>query len=111
MLVFNCVICNPHRGGIIAMHRRLGLHVTHCFESLMKYNASLESLVQSSEFSLGSGGHDETDDSCANVERAIETNRFAIFRLPTHEEVTTSLAACFCFREVRRVRVYVHNHI
>jgi hypothetical protein len=110
-LAFNCVIWDPHCSGIIAMHRRLGLHVTHCFKSLLKYDVCLAIVVQSSKFNFGSGGHDKTEDICTNVECAVETNGFAIFRLPTHEEVTTSLAACFCFREVRRVGVYVHDHI
>jgi hypothetical protein len=91
------------------MHRHLGLHVTHCFKSLSKYNASLVIVVQSSEFSFGSGGHDKMEAICANVEHAVEMNGFTIFRLPTHEEVTTSSAACFCLREARSVGVYLIN--
>ncbi len=45
MLVFNCVIGDSHRGGIILMHRRLGLSVTHCFESLAKYDTRLAIVV------------------------------------------------------------------
>jgi hypothetical protein len=68
-------------------------------------------VVQSSEFSFSSGGHNKMEDICANMEHAVEMSGFAIFRLPTHEEVTTRLAVCFCFRVAKRVRVYVHNHI
>jgi hypothetical protein len=79
------------------MHRRLGLRMAHFGQCEPKYNARLAIMVQGAEFCLGGEGDDKSQNCCAYVESAIQTNWFAFAWHPSQEEMTTCPASGFGF--------------
>ena len=90
---------------------RLRLRMAHVGQCEPKNNASLAIMVKCAEFGLGSGSNDKSQNACADMKSAIETNWFAVLRHLTEEKMATCPATGFGFRQVRSVGVDIQNHI
>ena len=62
-------------------------------------------MVKCTKFCLGGGCDDESQNCCAHVKSAIQTNRFAIAWHPTEEKMATCPATGFGLRKVRGIGV------
>jgi len=96
-LPLDSIVCDTHRRGVVAMHRCLWLRMAHVGQGESKNNTSLAIMVKCAEFGLGSGSDDESQNCCADMKSAIETNWFAVSRHPTEEKMATCPATGFGF--------------
>jgi hypothetical protein len=99
------VVRNTHRSGVVTMHRGLWLRMAHVRQCESENNASLAIMVKCTEFCFGCGCDDESQNCCAHVKSAIQTNRFAIAWHPTEEKMATCPATGFGLRKVRGIGV------
>jgi hypothetical protein len=111
MLTFDCIVCDAHRCGVVAMDGGFGLSVTHICKGESKNNPCLAIVVEGAQFCFGGGGNNEMQNHGADMESSIQTNGLSIFWHPPHEKITTRLALGIRFQKIGGIQVDIQDHV
>ena len=95
-------------GGVVCLHRSLGLRVPHFCKGLPHWHSLAGIDEHCSDFGLARGGHDVSDDLGDGVDCAVVGRELLIVR---HEKVAAGSAPCLLFAEVGGIAVDRHDHV